>query len=318
MFKALAGSFREATKQRANLKSMRMLQVALCSVIDKAVPLVASWLIDDDEALSSLFEHLLDMLINTIIPSFMSVSEHHLAYLRNVDSTASPSGATSSSVADYTDGRVSVLALFQSALIRAWSSLSSSINRDGDAGCASPDLRALACTDFSVMVHTLILSVIRHLQEILRDGDGHIAQTRFQRIKRLAVKDTFWYLCSVAHFLLGVQDRTPSAIFSKSCEEFDFEPRQKSLLRLLRQTIIDVMEDLVIYQDRIRAAVYAATYGRVSKRSRVPATHGPHDPDCAPSSQSASQLVDYVILDDLEYRMLLRLVERLLGMPLMP
>ena len=294
---------------------MRMLQVALCSVIDKAVPLVASWLIDDDEALSSLFEHLLDMF-NTIIPSFMSVSEHNLAYLRSVESPASSAAATSSSVADYTDGRVSILALFQSALIRAWSSLSSSINRDGDAA----DLGALACADFSVMVHTLILSSIRHLQEILRDSDGqHIARTRFQRIKRLAVKDAFWYLCSVTHFLLGVQDRTPIAIFSKPGEDIDSEPRQKSLLRLLRQTIIVVMEDLVIYQDRIRAAVYAASYGRVSKTSSLPAIQddGSHDPESAPSSQSASQ-PDYVILDDLEYRMLLRLVERFLGMPLMP
>jgi len=83
------------------------------------------------------------------------------------------------------------------------------------------------------------------------------------------------------------------------------------------------MEDLVIYQDRVRATAYAATsYGRVSKGSCVPALQhdgGSNDPlSNAPSTQSASKPVDYVILDDLEYRMLLRLVERFLGMPLMP
>ncbi len=99
VLEALHTYFKNAMKETTLLKPLRALQIVLCSVIDKAVPLVIFWSIEHSEFLSLFFEQ---FLIIPITPAFLAVSERDLVYLNRSDSVdSSKSGSATSS--DYVD-----------------------------------------------------------------------------------------------------------------------------------------------------------------------------------------------------------------------
>ena len=287
--KVVSSAFHDAIKERTNLKALQVVQATICAVVDKAVPLVLSWITKHDEALSLLFDHLLSLFINPVIPAFLIVSERNLSYMRSADSGDSPA-VSGQPPPSCVDGRVSILALLQITFSHILSALSIPANKDCGGESHSPSL-AMARADFSVMIHSFILAIVRHIRDILREGDTTHKQkpTRRRRIKRLAVKDTFWYLCSTVHFLLDLLDRTFCLINSGSTSELS---RQQHRLELLKHTTLDVMVDLVLYQDR----------KRFTER---------HDTLLASTLKSETdvEVINYVVLDDMGYRMLLSLVE---------
>lgn len=268
VWKSVSSAFDDATRERTNLKALQVIQATICAVVDKAVPLVLCWITEhNDEALSSLFDNLLELFLIPVVPAFLIVSERNLSFMRNADSGDKPT-------ADYVDGRVSILALLQTTFSHIHSALS-------NKSC-SPDSLAIARADFSVMIHSFILAIVRHLRDILREGDTTHKQkpTRRRRIKRLAVKDTFWYLCSTVHFLLGLQDECGALGSDLS--------RQQYRLELLRHTTLDIMVDLVAYQDRKRALNFTEK----------------------PLDLNYEEAINFLVLDEMGYRMFLRLVER--------
>jgi hypothetical protein len=171
---------------------------------------------------------------------------------------------------------------------------------------------AVAHAVFSVMIPSLILTIVRHLRDILRLGDTTHKQkpTRRCRIRRLAVKDTLWYLCSTAHFLLDLQDRALSLIISDAKARSLL--RQKHQLELLAHTILDILIDLVLYQDRKRALDFTEKHNHLAT---LRASVEPQELT-APSTLGDVQAIDYLVLDDMEYRMFLSLVERFVGLNL--
>lgn len=306
--KAISSAFDDAIKNLAKLRTLQTIQAIIRAVIDKAVPLAFSWVTENEEVLSLLFDNLLELFINPIIPVFMVISERSLAYMRKRSSATSehpsPSTQPPSASADFVDSRVASLAMLQMIFSHIQSTLSISAKRfsggkDSNFG--------LACADFSVMIRLLILTIVRHLRDILRDGDSAHKQTpRRRRIKRLAVKDTLWYLCSAVHFLLDLHD-----LISVGTKSF---PRQKQRLQLLMDTTLDIMMDLLLYQDRKRVLDYTQRHHLTAKtvvRASVESQKLP-----PPLAASDEQAMNYFVLDDFEYRMFLCLVQRILGVPM--
>jgi len=247
--KSISSAFDDATRERTNLKALQVVQTTICALVDKAVPLVLSWITGHDEALLALlFDNLLEHFMTPVIPAFLNVSERNLFFMRNSDSGEKPEQNS----ADYVDGRVGILALLQITFSHIHSALS--------VPPKEWECLALARADFSVMIHSFILAIVRQVRDILREGDN---ATRRRRIRRLAVKDALWYLCSVVHFVLDLEDGGS---------------REEHRLELLREATLDILVELVVYQDRKR--VKSDTHEEA------------------------------MVLDEMGYRMFLSLVER--------
>jgi hypothetical protein len=295
VFKALHAYFENAMKETTSLEPLRNLQVVLCSVIDRAVPSVIFWSIEDSEFLSLFFEQFLEFLIIPIIPAFLAVSERDLAYLHHADSVgSSKSGSATSS--DYVDRRVGILVLLQSALTQIQSSLLLAVKpaTSNAADSGSAVLMARAYGDFSVLLLSLILAILRHLRGILEDDSETSIKPRSYRIRRLAIKDTLWYLSSAVHFLFEL---VPCMIVMNDTESL--ESRWRTRVTLLKHAIQGISLELVLYQDRKRAAAFTASPNQMGTEDAVWVRR-----------ETDSGTRKYVILDDLEYRMLLRLAER--------
>lgn len=306
--KAISSAFDDATKNPAKSRTLQTIQAIICAVIDKAVPLTLSWVTEYEEALSLLFDNLLELFINPLVPVFLVVSERSLAYMRKSSSAKSDHPPS----ADYIDGRVATLAMLQIMFSHIQSALSIAANKSSGGKDSNAHYFGMACADFAVMICLLILTIVRHLQDILRDGDtSHKQSPRRRRIKRLAVKDTLWYLCSAVHFLLDLHDRTFRLIVSDSTKSF---ARQKQRLQLLMDTTLDIMVDLLLYQDRNQVLDYTQR-PYLTTKTVVRASVEP--PTLLPPANS-EQAMKYFVLDDFEYRVFLCLVQRMLSMPCMP
>lgn len=280
-------------KEKTSLKSLQNLQIVLCAIIDRAVPLVICWSIEDSEALSSFFEQFMESFIVPIIPAFLAVSERDLAYLHHSDSVGSSKPGSATPPSAYVDRRASLIALVQSALLQIQSSLPLSVElRSCDAVDAGS---ARARGDFSVLLLSLILAILRHIRSILEDDVGISIKSRLWRIRRLAIKDALWYLSCTMHFLFELYERVPCMISMDGVESLESPWRTR--VTLLKHAIQDITVELVLYQDRKRAAAFT---------KKIP----DHIADEDSTLDTGSKASKYIILDDLEYRMLLHLAER--------
>jgi hypothetical protein len=178
-----------------------------------------------------LFNQLSGLLLSPVIHSFFPLSIKSLGYLLASNGTLSePQGAGQNGPDLHIDRRPKLLKFFQdiiSSLLSAPCSL---------AKAASGNY---FCQNASLMRDILILETIRHLKGILSPIpiDNHILDATSKgkknfanpqaedkvdsrsanfekdlRVRRLAVKDAMWYLCSVFHILLG--SRTPYILSS--------------------------------------------------------------------------------------------------------
>jgi len=276
-----------------SLKPLRNLKSVLCSVIDRAVPsVIFFWSIEDSESLTLFFEQVLDRLLIPIVPAFLVVSERDLAYLHHADRVGSSKSGSAASADGYVDRRVGILVLLQSALAQIQSSLFLTV-KPAAANSGSAVLMARAYGDFWVLLLSLILAILRHLRGILEDDSETSIKPRSYRIKRLAIKDTLWYLSSAVHFLFELENGVRCKIVQMND---DTECRWRPRVTLLKDVIQGISLELVLYQDRKRAAEFTASRNQIGTEERETDSGGRK----------------YVVLDDLEYRMLLRLAERLL------
>ena len=214
-----------------------------------------------------LFNQLSRLLLSPVIHSFFPLSIQSLGYLLAPNS--SPSGRQGADQNDpylHIDRRPKLLEFFQGIISGLFSdSRSLAKTTPGDS----------VCQNASSMRDILVLETIRHLKGILSPIpiDDHIfdatsgkrikitnpqAEGRVDsrsanlekdlRVRRLAVKDTMWYLCSVLHILIG--SRTPHILSStansdKSVDDLDYiqntgsETLEKPISRELFELLID-------------------------------------------------------------------------------
>ena len=217
-----------------------------------------------------LFNQLSGLLLSPVIHSFFPLSIRSLGYLLAPNSTPSePQGAGQIGPDLHIDRRPKLLEFFK-GIISAFFSSSCSLAKttSGDSFCQNA---------FS-MRNILLLETIRHLKRILSPipTNNHILDTtsgkggenanpqaedkvnprsaNFEkdlRVRRLAVKDAMWYLCSVFHILIG--SRTPYILSStanpdnKLVDDLDYmqhggsesETLEKSISRELFELVID-------------------------------------------------------------------------------
>lgn len=215
-----------------------------------------------------LFNQLSGLLLSPVIHSFFPLSIKSLGYLLVPNSTPSePQGARRNGPDLHIDRRTKLLEFFQgiiSGLFSAPCSLAKTASRNN------------FCQNASSMRDVLVLETIRHLKRILSPipVDNHILaatsgkgkkfanpqaedkvdsrSANFEkdlRVRRLAVKDAMWYLCSVFHILIG--SRTPYILSStansdnKLVDDLDYmqhagsEALEKSISRELFELLID-------------------------------------------------------------------------------
>lgn len=172
-----------------------------------------------------LFNQLSGLLLSPVIHSFFPLSIKSLEYLLAPNRTSGPQGAGQNGPDLYIDRRPKLLEFFQgiiSGLFAAPCSLAKTASWN------------IICQNASLMRDILVLETIRHLKGILSPihTDNHILEAiggkgkkfansqaedkvdsrsanyeKDLRVRRLAVKEAMWYLCSVFHILIGL--RTP-------------------------------------------------------------------------------------------------------------
>jgi hypothetical protein len=215
-----------------------------------------------------LFNQLSGLLLPPVIDSFFPLSIKSLGYLLAPNSTPSePQGASQNGPDLHIDRRPKLLEFFQGIISGLFS-----------ASCylAKTTSGDIFCQNASSMRDILLLETIRHLKGILSPIpiDNHILDAtsgkgeknanpqaedkvdsrsaNFEkdlRVRRLAVKDAMWYLCSVSHILIG--SRTPYILSStansdnKLADDLDYmqyagsETLEKSISRELFELLID-------------------------------------------------------------------------------
>lgn len=215
-----------------------------------------------------IFNQLSRHLLSPVIHSFFPLSIKSLGYLLAPNSTPSErQGAGQNGPNLHIDRRPKLLEFFQGIISGLLSdSCSLAKTTSGDSFCQN------ACS----MRDILILETIRHLKGILSpipidnrifdatSGKGkNIANSQAEgrvdsrgadlekdlRVRRLAVKDAMWYLCSIFHILIG--SRTPYVLSStansdnKSIDDLDYmqyagsDTLEKSISRELFELLID-------------------------------------------------------------------------------
>ena len=216
-----------------------------------------------------LFNQLSGLLLSPVIHSFFPLSIKSLGYLlepTNSNPSVHKGGRQKSPDPSlYIDHRLKLLEFFRgvvSGLSSASLSLTKTTSGDG------------FCKDASSMLDTLILETIRHLKGMLspisvdnRNPDAtsdaraknaniqagnkvdscSASLEKYLRVRRLAVKDAMWHLCSVFHILIGL--RTPDGLSSansdnKSVKDLDYLQRAGS--GILAKTISRELFELVI------------------------------------------------------------------------
>lgn len=179
-----------------------------------------------------LFNQLSGLLLSPVIHSFFPLSIKSLGYLLAPNSTtpSEPQSTGRNGPDLHIDRRPKLLEFFQGIISGLFStSCSPAKTTSGDSFCQNA----------SSMRDILVLETIRHLKVILSPIpiDNHILDAtsgkgeknanpeaedkvdsrsaNFEkdlRVRRLAVKDAMWYLCSVFHILIG--SRTPYILSS--------------------------------------------------------------------------------------------------------
>ena len=213
-----------------------------------------------------LFNQLSGLLLSPVIHSFFPLSIKSLGYLLAPNS-ATPSEPGQNGPDKHIDRRPKLLEFFQ-GIISGLFSASCSLAKTTSGN--------IFCQNASSMRDILILETIRHLKGVLSpitidnhildatSGKGKImvnpqAEDKVDsrsanlekdlRVRRLAVKDAIWYLCSVFHILIG--SRTPYILSStansdnKSVDDLDYtqhagsETLEKSISRELYELLTD-------------------------------------------------------------------------------
>ena len=216
-----------------------------------------------------LFNQLSGLLLSPVIHSFFPLSMKSLGYLLAPNSTtpSEPQGQNDPDL--HIDRRPKLLEFFQgiiSGLFSAPCSLAKTASWNN------------FCQNASSMRDILLLETIRHLKGILSPIpiENHILDAfdatssngkkfansqaedkvdsrtanfeKYLRVRRLAVKDAMWYLCSVFHILIG--SRTPYILSSRANSDNklvdDLDCMQHPGSETLKKTILRELFGLLI------------------------------------------------------------------------
>ena len=213
-----------------NLNKLELLRKLMQFVIETSFLLLP---LSPESFAYLLFNQLSGLLLSPVIRSFLPLSMISLGYLLEPATPSQRKGADTNGPDLHIDCRPKLLEFFQgivSGLFTASCSLAKTTSGDG------------LCQDAFSMRDNLVLETIRHLKEILSPilVDNHNAGAtgverkknpqaedrvdsrranlkKDLRVRRLAVKDAMWYLCSVFYILIG--SRTPGNLFSTNSDK---------------------------------------------------------------------------------------------------
>ena len=315
-FKTVSCSLHSALVDVVDIKRLRSLDMALSSVLSTAVAVVGSWSNDEDDSfdsLSLLLNQALDLFLGPAIAAFFSLTEQNLVCL----GSSGPSSHLQSRFSGPVDGRPSHLALLQGAFLGVRSSLLPKTGSSRDQ---------VHLSKFTTMLQSAMLETARQFRTILlmdscrRQNDSH----RHRRMNRLAVKDTMWYLCSLMHFLLEISAETLDQVLEAPLNEGQLDSRPHHTMHnnpssdLLSQATMDIMSEILRYQDRAKTAHLTKAYklGTGVQRDFSPEEGSIekfasfHDPSKESTNKSAPKVDKYLILDNAEYRAFLHMVEK--------
>ncbi|PPQ73681.1 hypothetical protein CVT26_010768 [Gymnopilus dilepis] len=201
---------------------------------------------------------------------------------------------TDDSVEDV-DGRPLLLAFFQSLVSSMVSWPSSSLE--------ATNLKE-TYLDISLTVYSLILGSLQHLDEILTEPAARSSDSKAdkrRRLRRLAVKDTIWYLCSVLHILIATQTNDGQHL----------APSNPSLVAGATRPKVSQLHDL-----REAILKYFLTFLGHSSGAEVTSTSSENSDASGtapvnPTAETAklSQTPTRIVFDDMEHQMLLRVAE---------
>ncbi|KAF9524679.1 hypothetical protein CPB83DRAFT_909784 [Crepidotus variabilis] len=288
---------------RIDSKAAAKVQEDLYSVISNVFTISSSWKeshISARTVITALLEQILTVLLVPLVSQLLIISQHLVE--KGLKNSALPWQTF--------DCRPTLLALFQAALTQIQSILCPATTM-AVASTKSNSKETDHRDSFSVLLVSLMLETIRQLCGALKTKK--FAQvSRQHRIQRLAIKDAMWYICTITHFLLGLQERNYPAYDEAALYTDSSRPKS---LELLKKAMLDDLVDLLQYQDRKRAACFAVrhlvpgvkTKGGTQLRmagSQIPLGVTDH------TYIDTSFPDDYCMLDDVEYRMFLQLVER--------
>ncbi|KDR84723.1 hypothetical protein GALMADRAFT_217785 [Galerina marginata CBS 339.88] len=309
---ALSVSLDFTVKKEMNLDRLGTFDILLRLIIEKALPVVAlfpSNFFDDSGAgpFDALLNQLQTAILIPIIRAFLLISTKYL------ERSLGLANGNRGGAAEYPDGRPALLALFQSIIEASCATISScSKSRLGKELNTARIQDENFSVELSIMVHSLILEATCHLDQILADRAAQIVdytseRDHHRRVLRIAVKDTLWYLCSGLHILIAAQakcDLLPDIDSSAAC--FGASNSKSTRLHLLKKTVLSYFVDVLSRQDRKRRmerdgsalTSYLQLDAPVSARPQIEQdTVWPFTPRT------------HVLLDGMEHRMLLRVVE---------
>ncbi|KAF8168371.1 hypothetical protein B0H34DRAFT_57390 [Crassisporium funariophilum] len=233
-----------------DLNSLEVLNDVTLFVIETSFPLLASQ--SDGQPLGLLLKQVSQCILIPIIHSFFKLSVASLQYiLQPSERSSDDPGSAKTQLAKpalFVDARPSTMAYFRNVL--------SCLTTSGHELDALPGDDYLS--DLLFVRDLLMLETIRHLRWILNADHSiltsledtnksldigltnHNETTRFKldksgRVLRLAVKDAVWYLCSVLHSLVGIEDSCPSRL-AKDAVDLD----------LAKQAILQNLFDLLV------------------------------------------------------------------------
>jgi hypothetical protein len=244
-----------------SLTRLEVLHNFMRFVIEISFPLLP---LSSDSFGHLLFNQLSGLLLSPVIHAFFPLSIESLAYLLAPNSTPSErQGAGQNGPDLHIDRRPRLLEFFQGIISGLFSA---------SCSLAKTTSGVSFCQNASSMRDILVLETIRHLKGILSpiSIDNHILDAssckgkkkatlqaedkvdsrssnleKDLRVRRLAVKDTMWYLCSVFHILIGSRIPSSTANSDKSVDDLDYlqhagsETLEKSISRELFKLLTD-------------------------------------------------------------------------------
>ncbi|KAF8895014.1 hypothetical protein CPB84DRAFT_1267902 [Gymnopilus junonius] len=221
------------------------------------------------------------------------------------------------------DGRPLLLAFFQSIISTVHTCSRMPLAQNNAP--ATHRQASITCKDISLdvslLVHSLVLESLRHLDEILTEPVAEIQRNRdkIRRLRHLAVKDSFWYLCSILHILIATQTRggdsmgTSNPVSEADPDNSNRQDRQRSKEEaVLTDDVMFRMEtDLPRHQEDYRASNRCPTQSKfacynTSGETFCSSNDVSHDNITASRSSTHAT---HILLDDMASRMFLRVME---------
>ena len=248
---AVSATFGRNAGIKLNANHMQTINTALRLLIECSFPIVLACGVDPQgrtEAFASLLNSFLCSVLVPLVRTFYVLSTQHL------QSLVSPELEGSSGTPAHLDYRPGLLTLFRSILSCVDLNLSPS-GRCNEPRDEREDIAENYRLELSLLYHSLILDILRHLQDIVRQTvieTENQKSSKHGRVMRLSIKNTIWYLCSALHIVIGLEVKNAAAIITTMAVSSGFIDAQTTRLKLLKATTLDSFVEFLSQLDKTR------------------------------------------------------------------